>query len=175
MLPTLYHPAPSLTVQTQTPFFVHPVCSLNGRVTMLSPCRIFLPGGLRPEKSSPFSKNRFSFQIFLWGLHCEDSKKISSGWRFKCEKWECFDSCEIGFYVMLMDTCESSWGLTLTHVMSKQFHFTISFWKFIGPHATQFHWPVSFKPRGPIRLALKLTCEGSAMNNGFSNLCPFND
>ena len=40
---------------------------------------------------------------------------------------ECDDSCEIGFYVMLMHTCESSWCLTLRHVMSKQFHLTISF------------------------------------------------
>ena len=48
----------------------------------------------------------------------------------------------------------------------------------------KIQWPTcqpvplaSFKPRGPVRLALKLTCEGegSSVNSYISNLCPFND
>ena len=80
------------------------------------------------QKGRPhFEKPRFSFQVFLSGLNCENSRKLSSGWRFKCEKLERGDFCEIGTSVMLMHTCVSSLCSRLTHVMSRQFHLIMCF------------------------------------------------
>ena len=91
MLPTLYHPAPFLTVQTQTPFFVHPICSLNGRVTMLSPslkarpyrksglgaeqCRIFLPGDFDQKDCPHFQKVGLAFKFSCEGSIVKTQRK----------------------------------------------------------------------------------------------------
>ena len=81
--PTLYHPGPSLTVQTQTPFFVHPICSLNGRVTMLNPsvkARPYRKSGLGAEHNAKYfyrgdfdQKDRPHFQ------------KVGLAFKFSCE------------------------------------------------------------------------------------------